>query len=358
MQENPTISDYTKYLKTLQTVLENTKRASESAREENAQQFLQGIINIAERKLADALLAYESKKRYEALISAQEEYLRNQIERQIDYLKGIYAIGTGLDLVYVESRASHEAGYVVGSVSLRHGLRMRQELKPELKLELIAEKDNLTLEMGEDLESLKKRMAMVNWVAPHEIAHLVDFASDIHERLFTEEGLASMDVVVNNWRGNNQELAREMMSSIIKETTIDAVGYRMLKEHGTANPFDQTNAERIAAALRGYIAMTDVLENILQTHTEDEEMKSRYSVILLREIAIGELIVEEARVNEVDEKIIRDAEQEIEKLRTVFDNFNQETRFVDEGQIQDIIEMCKGYFKKAEQVPIVRRPRE
>jgi len=300
----------------------------------------------------------EEGEKHEAMMSAQDEYLRDQIERQTDYLKEIYSIGTGLDLEYTESRASQEAGDVVGSVTLGHGLRIKQSLKLELKLELEAEKDNLTLEMGEDLESVKKRMAMVNWVAPHEIAHLVDIASDMHKRLFTEKELAPMDTVVNNWRGGNQELAREMMSSVVKETTIDAVGYRMVKEYGTANPLDSTKVERISSALRGYIAMMDVLENILQTHAEDEEMKSRYSAILLREIADGELIAEEARANNVDEKLISDTEREIEKLKTVFNNFNQETRFIDEGQIRDIVEMCKGYFKKAERVPIKPRPRE
>lgn len=363
--ENPTLNDYDEHLRTLKTVVENARRSAESTGEENAKQFLQGIVEIAERKMAEILPTYERMKaeiedaeKREAMALAQEEYLRDQIEGQTDYLKEIYSIGTGLGLEYTESRASQEAGDVVGSVSLGHGLRIKQSLKLELKLELEAEKDNLTLEMGEDLESVKKRMAMVNWVAPHEIAHLVDIASDMHKRIFTEENLASMDAVVNNWRGSNPELAQQMMSSIVKETTIDAVGYRMLKEYGSANPFDQTKAERVAAALRGYIAMMDVLENILQTHAEDEEMKSRYSAILLREIADGEVITEEARTNKVDEKLIKDTEREMKKLKAVFDNFNSETRFVDEGQIRDIVEMCKGYFKKAEQVPIVRRPRE
>lgn len=363
--ENPDLNGYEDYLRTLKTVGENTKRFVESSGDENTRQFLQGIVDIAERKLTDALPIYEnlraqveeSEKR-ESMASAQEEYLRDQIERQTDYLKEIYAIGTGLGLEYVKSQASSEAGDVVGSVFLGRGLSIKQGLELELKLELEAVGDNITLEMGKDLESVKKRMAMVNWVAPHEIAHLVDIASDMHKHLFTEEELAPMNAVVNNWRGNNQELARDMMSSIVKETTIDAVGYRMLKEYGSANPFDQTKAERITAALRGYIAMMDVLENILQTHAEDEEMKSRYSAILLREIADGETITEEARTNEVDEKIIRDTEHEIEKLRTVFENLNRETHFIDEGQVRNIIEMCKGYFKKAEQVPFVRRPRE
>ena len=354
--ENPTLNDYDEYLRTLKDVVENTKRSAESA-EEDERQFLQGIVDIAERKMIETLPIYEKMKaeieegeRREAMMSAQEEYLRDQIERQIDYLKKIYSIGTSLELEYVESRASQEAGNVVGSVSLSYGLRLKQSLKLEMGLELDTN-DNLTLEMGEDLESVKKRMAMVNWIAPHEIAHLVDIASNIHSRFFTEENLASMETVVNNWSGNNQDLAKKMMLSIVNEIIIDAIGYRMLKEYGSANPFDQTEAERIEAALRGYIAMMDVLENILRTHTEDEEMKSRYSAILLRMIAVGEIITEEARTNKVDEKLIKDTEREMEKLKAVFDNFNSETRFINEGQIRDIIEMCKGYFRKAEQVP-------
>jgi len=356
--ENPTLNDYDEYLRTLKDVVENTKRSAESAEEEDKRQFLQGIVDIAERKMIETLPIYEKMKaeikeieKREAMILAQEEYLRDQIERQIDYLKEIYSIGTGLELEYVESRASQEAGNVIGSVSLSYGLRLKQSLKLEMGLELDAEHDNLTLEMGDDLESVKKRVAMVNWVAPHEIAHLVDIASNIHSRFFTEENLAPMETVVNNWSGNNQDLAKEMMLSIIKEIIIDAIGYRMLKEYGSANPFDQTETERIGAALRGYIAMMDVLENILRTHAEDEEMKSRYSAILLRMIAVGEIITEEARTNKVDEKLIKDTEREMEKLKAVFDNFNSETRFINEGQIRDIIEMCKGYFRKAEQVP-------
>jgi hypothetical protein len=356
--ENPTLNDYDEYLRTLKDVVENTKRSAEFAEEEDKRQFLQGIVDIAERKMIETLPIYEKMKaeikeieKRGAMMLAQEEYLRDQIERQIDYLKKIYSIGTGLGLEYVESRASQVSGNVVGSVSLGHSLRITQSLKLEMGLELDAEHDNLTLEMGDDLESIKKRMAMVNWVAPHEIAHLVDIASNVHRRLFTEENLAPMETVVNNWSGNNQDLAKEMMLSIIKEIIIDAIGYRMLKEYGSANPFDQTEAERIGAALRGYIAMMDVLENILRTHAEDEEMKSRYSAILLRMIAVGEIITEEARTNKVDKKLIKDAEREMEKLKAVFDNFNSETRFINEGQIRDIIEMCKGYFRKAEQVP-------
>jgi|GEM_PF-5735020 len=364
-QENPTISDYEEYLETLQTVLENTKRASESTREENAKQFLQGIIDVAEQKRAGALPAYEAMKasmeegeKHEAMIAAQEEYLRDQIEKQTDYLKEIYAIGTGLGLAHVESRASHEAGSVVGSVSLGMGLRMRQELKLELKLELVAEQDNLTLEMGEDLESIKKRMAMVNWVAPHEIAHLVDWSSDMSNRLFTEEELAPMKSLIENWKGDNQNLAQEMIPMVVKETAIDGVGYRMVKEYGTANPFDETKPERIAAAVKGYVAMMDVLRNILATNAEDVEMKARYSTILLRKIADGEIILDEAKDNKVSAEVIGQIEGEIETLKNTFAEFNEETRFVDGGQVQEIIELCKNYFKKAEQVPLVRRQRE
>ncbi len=363
--ENPAINDYDEYLRTLKTVSENAKCSDESIEDQDSRQFLQGIVEMADQKLADTLPVYEGMKAHveegekrEAMISAQEEYLYDQIEKQTDYLMEIYAIGTGLSLAYVESRASHDAGSVVGSISLGSGLRLRQEHRPKLKLELVAEGDNLTLEMGEDLDSIKKRMAMINWVAPHEIAHLVDTASDMSHRLFTEKEMLPMKNIIDNWKGQNQELAREMIPMAVKETTVDAVGYRMIKEYGTADPFNETRSERVAAALNGYVAMMDVLDHILKTNAGEVEMKSRYSTILLRMIADGEILLDEARDNKVNSEIIGKAEVEIEKLRTTFEEFNYETRFVSADQVQEIIELCKDHFKKAEHVQLVRRQRE
>lgn len=360
-----TIHDYEVFLGNLESGIEHVRRVRGSVGNKDTRQLIDDILDIAERKFAEAVLVserlraeVEEHEKRESMASAQEEYLRAQVERQTDYLREIYSIGTGLGLEYVESRATREAGAVVGSVFFGQGLRMKQTFKPELRLELMAERGNISLEMGEDLESVKKRTAMVNWVAPHEIAHLVEAASDMHTRLFSEKELAPVRGIVKNWKGGNQELAGEAMSSIVNEITIDAVGYRMLKEHGSANPFDQTQAERIAAALRGYVAMMDVLEHVLHTRAEDEEMRSLYSAILLREIAAGETIVEDARANGVDERTVTETEHEIEKLRIVFKSFNQETRFIDDGQVEDVIEMCKGYFEKAGKVPLVRRSRE
>lgn len=362
---DPTINDYEEYSATLKVLLENIGSMMERAPDDSTRQFLQGIVAIAEKKQIAIFPAYESAKtkieereKREAMINAQEEYLLEQVEQQTSYLKEIYSIGTNLGLAYVESSASREMGEMVGSTSLRMRQNLKQVLRLELKLELLPEQDSITLEMGDNLESIKKRLAMVNWVVPHEVAHLVDIATDMHKRLFTEAELKPMVSLIENWRGNKPELAKEMIPFIVKETVIDGVGYRLLKEHGSANPLEESKAERVAAALRGYVAMMDVLEHILNTNAEDEEIKARYSVILLREIADGQIIVDEARSNKVDPKIIRAAEREISKLNKAFSQFNRETRFIHEDQIGDIVDLFKNYFQKAEQVPLVPRSRE
>lgn len=364
-----------KYIEYLQNILDKVKfleslflKVKDDGSDRNKviiYQLSRIVSDVAIHNLAETKPVHEEKKaqmikheKEEGLRIEQEEALLAQIEQQTGYLCELYGAGTGLDLIEVRSAASREQGNTVGSVSVGLGLAQRVELKNTLSLELIAE-DSLTLEMGNDLDSMKKRMAMVNWIAPHEIAHLVELASDMSKRIFGEEGMSSsVRSLIENWRGDNQNLAREMIPLVMEETTIDAIGYRMVKEYGTANPLEEAKAERITAAMRGYVVAMDVIDYILKNSTEENEMKARYSVVLLREIAVGEVVLEEAKNNKINREDVDNLKREIKKLRRTFDGFNRKTHFVESAQVQEIVTLCKDYFRKAEVVPLVREMTE
>lgn len=299
---------------------------------------------------------YEKIEREEELQRLKKDHLLEQIEHHADYLLNLYSAGTGILLHDVKGTALEEPGHVGGSVSMTLRPALIQEQKLVLKLELHAAKDELTLEMGDDMDSIRKRINMVNWVAPHEIAHLVDRSQETVNRLFKENGAIyeQAQTLIGSWKESDRELAGEMLGMTLQETAVDGIGFRLVKEHGTSDPFDESAAQRIAAALRGYVAEFDVLKTILRTHAETPEMKSRYSIIILRAIAAGETLMHEAEKSNVGLDVIEDVDAISNELKDIFYVFNNETGFVADTDILKIINLCKEVFKYSQTVSLAR----
>ena len=297
------------------------------------------ILEIATKNLAKAKETHDMQRKQELL----EEDLLEQINTQGDYLLTIYKIGTGLDLPEVETRASREMGNTIGSVSVGQGYGMRRELKLELSqsLEFVAENDRLVLEMGNDLDSIKKRLAMINWVAPHEIAHLVDFETNITEKILKEDEIKE---IIDNWGGDDCKFIQKVIPMITKETIIDAIGYRMLKNYGTVNPLDETQTQRIQAALNGYVTTMGVLRYILNKKSHYHCMIDQLS--LIRMIAVGESLITDAEKNEIDEGVINATKQELTKLKDVFAEFNKEIQFISKQQSELFMNFLKECFQR------------
>lgn len=339
---------YKVLLEELQQALKEIKRAISynSEEEKNSMHLLlRGMAEKIEKRLSEVSPAYESmksraekNKRQKDLLSTQREYLLEGIKRQISYLKEIYQIGTGLDLADTESKTS-SGGCSIASVSM--GMRLMPELRQEMSLHL-ADEGIIELEVEESFESIKKRTAVINWVVPHEIAHLAATATDVLLRIFTKEDTAEIKELTRSWPAKRN--IDKLILAVAKEVVMDSVGYRLLKEYGSADPFDQSKAQRITAATTAFNATMDILEELA---VKNAKKVFHYSVTALRAIASGQVLV--CEVQDAGEK--QKGLEKIQSLYALFERLNQ--NFISQTQKEKIISLFKEYFKKAQTVPLV-----
>ncbi len=366
--EEKSINEFRDYLDKLSSIIDKIQTKITTEDSNVGKLYLEMLLEIITREQARMLnkekevqkLHEEEMKRVkeeekqQSLDYLHENYLLDQIRQQTNYLSELYAIHTGIDFGDVECSTEEYMGGSVGTVSMGHGLSMRQEIRHSLRQNLELVENLISLEVGEGLESVKKRLAFINWVVPHEIAHIVDNSCNVLLQIFDEEQINTIASITDNWKGNHPDIAKEMLPRLMKEASIDGLGFRMIKEYGTVNIGETTLKERISSAAKAYLAVMSIFEekDYYKKIASDSGSENWFSLVFLRQIAVGEIIFNEIKVLEGDSELLHDLEKCIEKAKDIFEEINQETGFVKESQKETIIDLFKKFFNKSKQVSL------
>jgi hypothetical protein len=286
-------------------------------------------IQAQEQKRVDA----EKKEMLEYIPA---EYLKKLIELRTGYLKELYEAGLGLTLPNVAIHGIHERGSTVGSVWGGGGGGLGMRLEQRLSLELSVE-GALHLEIGETLDDMLHREAMVDWVGPHEIAHLVD-----EERNYTNICTSGETAEkLQQFIGTNDA---PFAANVAQEVVIDTLGYAMVKQFGSSDPRDREPRDRIAKAVQGFLVMCEMSRDIIERSSDGD--KKAYLIQTLRLIAVGEVLEEDAKSHTVRGNILDELRGELRLLESLILRHQRAAMLFARPQQKEFIKLCKEFFAK------------
>ncbi|MFC1483182.1 hypothetical protein ACFL56_02865, partial [Candidatus Margulisiibacteriota bacterium] len=303
--------------------------------------------NIAKEKIA-VLLSIKAKEICQQQ-QEQKEIILEKTKRQIEYLCDLYGKALDIDISDFNGSASEVDGEYVGSVS--YGLSLTPVLEPRLeqRLELTLEYFNdlfedkyIDLEIGEDLQSTKDRMTMINWVIPHEIAHIVDREFTITKKYNNQ--IENLPII----RNVSTRFAKDILY-YLNEIIIDGLGYNLLMKYGTANKSSKTKSKRLEDVIMGFNTALKVLNIIYQN--EHEENMSTWQFLLLRFITVGNTLLEEAISKKLPNSLIIATKNTILDLDNKFNKLTKiKSFFYYKGEKEFIMNLYLKYFQKAKKL--------
>lgn len=279
----------------------------------------------------------KEEERKENIYELKKERLLEDIENKTEYLKSLYTLHTGLDLHDVDVEALDESGTTIGSVSVglsqRPSLSQRQELTLEQRLEFRSKRDLIELEVGEDTEKIIQRFSMIDWVAPHEIAHLIDWASNhFSEKLLESQIMQNkIKTIARAFDPVKQALAKEMIALSFKESLIDGIGFYCASEYGTSDiAHDQDRKKRKQDISTAFSTTMEIVKTIIREEAHDEESQSRYQIILLRMITVSKQVSADQKTTTL--------------LESAYDKLNQKTNLISDEQKNTLIALFTEAF--------------
>lgn len=325
-------------VKTLQQIDSTIKKNYDTAQRRNEKQKQkaeQKRVKDEQRK-KQAEKKQNEEELQKNIYELKKERVLEEIEHKAEYLKKLYELHTGLDLHHVDVEALDESGTTIGSVSVglsqRPSLSQRQELTLEQRLEFRSKRDLIELAVGEDTEKIIQRFSMIDWVAPHEIAHLIDWASNhFTEKLLENQIMQNkIETIVRTIDPVKQELAKEMIALSFKESLIDGIGFYCASEYGTSDiTHDQDRKKRKQDISTAFSTTMEIVKTIIREEAHDEESQSRYQIILLRMIAVSKQISEDQKTTTL--------------LEALFQQLNKETNMVSDEQKNKLL----AFFSEA-----------
>lgn len=236
------------------------------------------------------------KEKEENLYELEREYLTREVESKIDYLISLYWIKSWLELANVKWTMSEDNWSNIWSVTMwmSQSISIRQEIRLIQTITILPDLDNMKIEMWDDNDKVKARFAMIDWVIPHEIWHLVDWAEK--EKL-TEISWEDEELVIDNIQSiiEDEEILKYLIHNC-SECVIDWVWHMMAKEYWTSNPTRILEKQRIEDFLKWFVAMIDVVDYISKNSLEDR-YKKWFLSFLIRLTVIWEQIQEDITHN-------------------------------------------------------------
>lgn len=274
------------------------------------------------------------------------DYLQEDIARKTTYLRELYAAGTGLDLKNAEGHAVHADSGGIASVSM--GMSMRQEMKLGQRMEMLHPLDGIYIELGEDptLEEIKERAAMVNWIAPHEIGHLTDWAMGEKTQKLVGAQREKIDQAVATFEESDRELAGEMIEMEMKECFVDGLGLWLAKSFGVSDPLKDTDHQRLKAILESLCITSEVFQRIVQERATDREMQIRYGFLLLRFMTVCRSILDSTHLQNASGSETRLGEQ-YHALSSLFQSLCEEIQCFKEETIAHVSKLFRESFEAA-----------
>lgn len=327
---------YSNFENTIQLELEDAIELAKRSESDALAEMWLGYIQDGFRETLYNLAREKNVKERERVEGIPVEYLKKLIELKTGYLKELYEAGLGLTLPNVAIHGIHERGSTVGSVwgGSVGGLGMR--LEQRLSLEFSVE-GALHLEIGETLDDMLHREAMVDWVGPHEIAHLVD-----EERNYTNICTSGETAEkLQQFIGTNDA---PFAANVAQEVVIDALGYAMVKQFGSSDPRDREPRDRIAKAVQGFLVMCEMSRDIIERSSDGD--KKAYLIQTLRLIAVGEVLEEDAKSHTVRGNILDELRGELRLLEGLILRHQRAAMLFARPQQKEFIRLCKEFFIK------------
>ncbi len=287
----------------------------------------------------------------------KKQFLLDQIKSRITYLKAWYGSHLGLDLEEVEGRAEEDANPVLGEVSMSAGsslgLRQEQYLAQRQVLEL-HDAAHLTVFAGDTLEEMKARIAMVDFISPHEIGHIVQqgFLPHGASQALQEQRARIMEIVDECVGADESKrvLVEERFPYELEEVFVDGIGFQLARKYGTSDIARDTLPDRIATFSEAFIGMMKVQMRIIRERATDEDMKNRYSVILLRFTAVCEQLLAAGEKAGLLHEITDRLSAMRQMMDTLFEELNTDTHLFTVLTKDRLIGLYKKAFENADRI--------
>lgn len=293
----------------------------------------------------------------ERLKEMPKDYLRDLTERQMEYLRELYSEHTGLQLdgtaSHADSTSDGSIGSVVsgggGGVDLKQRLLLRPYLLIEQRMEEALGIEGIHLETGETLEEIGEKRKMVDWVAPHEIAHMVDQKlGNVSEQLVLKHQKAIDRIAAAAHRPITE--TKKLVVHSLQECVIDGLGYGMLVYYGTADLFDKTGQQRISKAITGFLAAMEVVENNMVAQTEEAIVKHPPHFMVLRMFAVARILASAAKKDHVPDELSTRLAATIGRLESLYIGLHSKHPMISKTHIMQFLRLCKECFMKADTI--------
>ena len=208
------------------------------------------------------------------------EQLEELITGKGEYLKCLVARGTGLEqisdtAVREEFSASDTPGSVMIGMSMSVGLRLVMTHTLSTSLSPL---DGISLKHGSTVEEKRKYLEVQDFVAAHEIGHVVDrelgvdggdYSKDFVKETYAESLVSIADRLAGGYGDKNKLVER--MEHEVAECFIDGLGWRMSTEFGTGNLNDATVEQREATVANGFLQALKVVSERIQREDVDDD---------------------------------------------------------------------------------------
>jgi len=198
----------------------------------------------------------------EKLYEIRKDYLTKVAESGIKYLKDLYSYYTGIDLDGYAVDADDSSGGTIGSMGMGMslGFRQCQELRQELRMEQHLS-DYIQVEIGETPEMMQARMKIIDFVAPHEIAHAFSaYHSNFSEEIAASYGQA-VEELVSDIASDQKDDFQKALNFILSESVIDGVGLALAIRYGTTKLSDETAESRLNTLAYSFAATMQVAQH-------------------------------------------------------------------------------------------------
>jgi hypothetical protein len=258
----------------------------------------------------------------------EREALQEVIERQMEYLLKKYKRASLLKLQKLSARG-HEVHSAVASVSMGISINQGLVLMPQqLLTHLIGHFPGIDLELGKSLEEMELRYAMLNWVGPHEIAHIIQDAIE-------EEG---------------RDIPKEVLSYNEEDTTLieayfDGMAYGMILRWGTVSPQEKQESERVKSLIYGFCSAWRANLMLLQREANKQIPIRKIIRILLLGLSECDWLIN----NHADSKL-----HPLKELQNTLSSYLNELQRIQENDWDPanntcIKLQCKEAFKKGKE---------
>lgn len=312
----------------------------------------------------------EANEKMNDLRTLRVDYVRETLEKRIEYLHQLYAASTGLDIGDIDGQVGSGGGSVA-SVGMSMSMSMRQEIKMQLSHALGTnsyihfETDDYDDGTSSNLEGMRRRAPMVDWLVPHEVAHMVDKA--LHEP--SENLIANYDTDIDAIVASGTEEDKvewvEQLRHTMQESFMDGLGIKMALRYGTSDLNDQSVQERIVTLTGAFAGVVEVISEKLLQRGFAADNKIFAVLTAIRMQANAEHLLDLAKENEATKETVQKIIEIQTKTGDLVDKVNNTTDKEDvidpnaetgkvfgQSNIQEMKNLFKTALEKAQIYPI------